>query len=63
MTVLAARKNYSKEFKLDAVSLTLEQGYTRAAAAKNLLNTLALFRITFTCALNLLFIWRGLPLL
>ena len=36
MTVLTARKNYSKEFKLDAVSLILEQGYTRAAAAKNL---------------------------
>lgn len=30
------RKKYSKEFKLDAVSLVLEQGYTRAEAAKNL---------------------------
>jgi transposase len=30
------RKKYSKEFKLDAVSLVLEQGYTRAEAAKSL---------------------------
>ena len=30
------RKKYSKEFKLDAVSLVLEQGYTRAEASKNL---------------------------
>ena len=30
------RKNYSKEFKLDAVSLVLEQGYTRAEASTNL---------------------------
>jgi transposase len=33
---LNERKKYSKEFKLDAVSLVLEQGYTRAEAAKNL---------------------------
>jgi len=33
---LNARKSYSKEFKLDAVSLVLEQGYSRAEAAKNL---------------------------
>ena len=30
------RKKYTKEFKLDAVSLVLEQGYTRQEAAKNL---------------------------
>ena len=30
------RKKYSKEFKLDAISLVLDQGYTRAAAARNL---------------------------
>lgn len=30
------RKKYTKEFKLDAVSLVLEQGYTRAEASKNL---------------------------
>jgi len=33
---LKERKKYSKEFKLDAVSLVLEQGYTRAEASKNL---------------------------
>src|SRR5690606_2503178 len=33
---MIARKQYSKEFKLDAVSLVLEQGYTRAAAARSL---------------------------
>ena len=27
---------YSKEFKLDAISLVLEQGYTQTAAAKSL---------------------------
>ena len=30
---MSTRKKYSKEFKLDAVSLVLEQGYSRAAAA------------------------------
>jgi len=30
------RKTYSKEFKLDAVSLVLEQGYTRTDAARSL---------------------------
>lgn len=30
------RKKYPKEFKLDAVSLVLEQGYTRSEAAKSL---------------------------
>lgn len=29
-------KKYSQEFKLDAVSLVLEQGYSRAAASRNL---------------------------
>ena len=33
---MTKRKKYSKEFKLDAVSLVLEQGYTRAEAAKSL---------------------------
>ena len=30
------RKQYTKEFKLDAVRLVTEQGYTRAEAARNL---------------------------
>ena len=30
------RKRYSKEFKLDAINLVLEQNYTRSAAAKSL---------------------------
>src|SRR5262245_27603558 len=30
------KKKYSKEFKLDAISLVKEQGYTRLEAAKNL---------------------------
>jgi len=30
------RKKYSKEFKLDAVSLVLEQGYSRSDAARSL---------------------------
>ena len=33
---MAARKKYSKEFKLDAVSLVVDQGYTRIEAARNL---------------------------
>jgi len=33
---LAARKKYSKEFKLDAIDLVLEQGYTQVEAAKSL---------------------------
>ena len=33
---MTARKSYSKEFKLDAVSLVLDQGYTRTDAARNL---------------------------
>lgn len=33
---MSTRKKYSKEFKLDAVSLVLEQGYTRAEAARSL---------------------------
>ena len=33
---MAARKKYPKEFKLDAVSLVVEQGYTRAQAAQSL---------------------------
>ena len=33
---MATRKKYSKEFKLDAVSLVTEQGYTRTEAARSL---------------------------
>jgi len=33
---MSSRKKYSKEFKLDAVSLVVEQNYTRAEAAKSL---------------------------
>ena len=33
---MSARKKYSKEFKLDAVSLVIDQNYTRAEASKNL---------------------------
>jgi len=33
---MTIRKKYSKEYKLDAVSLVLEQGYTRVEAARSL---------------------------
>jgi transposase len=33
---LIQRKKYTKEFKLDAVSLVLEQNHTQAEASKNL---------------------------
>ncbi len=33
---MTTRKKYSQEFKLDAISLVLEQGYTRAEAARSL---------------------------
>ena len=33
---MMTRKRYSKEFKLDAVSLIAEQNYTRAEAARSL---------------------------
>ena len=33
---MTERKKYTKEFKMDAVSLVLEQGYTRSEASKNL---------------------------
>lgn len=33
---MAIRKKYSKEFKLDAISLVSEQGYSKADAARNL---------------------------
>ena len=33
---MKSRKKYSKEFKLDAISLVLEQNYSRAEAARNL---------------------------
>ena len=33
---MTTRKKYTKEFKLDAISLVLDQGYTRTAAAKSL---------------------------
>ena len=42
---MTMRKKCSKEYKLDAVSLVLEQGYTRVEAAKNLeINTTMLGR-------------------
>ena len=33
---MTQRKKYSKEFKLDAIALVTEQGYTRAEAAESL---------------------------
>jgi transposase len=33
---MTTRKKYPKEFKLDAISLVLDQGYTRTEAAKSL---------------------------
>ena len=33
---MTTRKKYPKEFKLDAISLVLDQGYTRAEAARGL---------------------------
>jgi transposase len=33
---MTIRKRYSKEFKLDAISLVTEQGYSRAEAARSL---------------------------
>lgn len=35
---MRARKTYSKEFKLDAVSLVLEQGYGSTEVAKSLVS-------------------------
>jgi transposase len=33
---MSTRKKYSKEFKLDAVSLVIERGYSRIEAARSL---------------------------
>lgn len=33
---MTTRKKYTKEFKLDAISLVLDQGYTRAEASNSL---------------------------
>jgi transposase len=33
---MTTRKKYSKEFKLEAISLVLEQGYTQAETARSL---------------------------
>ena len=33
---MTVRKQYSKEFKMDAISLVIEQGYTRSEAARSL---------------------------
>jgi transposase len=33
---MTTRKQYSKEFKLDAIALVVEQKYSRAEAARNL---------------------------
>jgi transposase len=35
---MSTRKKYPKEFKLDADSLVLDQGYTRIEAARSLEN-------------------------
>ena len=44
-TEMVTRKKYSKEFKLDAVSLVTEQGYSRSEAARSLdINTSMLGR-------------------
>jgi transposase len=40
---MTARKKYSKEFKLDAIALVVEQKYSRVEAARNLGITVALF--------------------
>jgi transposase len=42
---MTTRKKYSKEFKLDAIRLVLEQGYSRSEAARSLdINTNMLAR-------------------
>lgn len=42
---MTTRKQYTKEFKLDAISLVLDQGYTRIEAARSLdINTTMLGR-------------------
>ncbi|RDH85179.1 MAG: hypothetical protein DIZ77_07880 [endosymbiont of Seepiophila jonesi] len=33
---MATRKQYTKEFKLDAVSLVVDRGYSRSEAARSL---------------------------
>ena len=33
---MTKRRKYSKEFKLDAINLVVEQGYSQAEAARNL---------------------------
>ena len=33
---MVTRKQYTKEFKLDAISLVVDQGYTRAEAARSM---------------------------
>ena len=33
---MVTRKKYTKEFKLDAIGLVLDQGYTRCGAARSL---------------------------
>jgi len=33
---MTARKKYPKEFRLDAISLVLDQGYSRSEAARSL---------------------------
>lgn len=33
---MTARKKYSKEFKLDAIALVIEQNYSQAEASRNL---------------------------
>lgn len=33
---MTTQKQYTKEFKLDAISLVIDQGYSRSEAAKSL---------------------------
>jgi transposase len=52
--IITTRKKYSKEFKIDAISLVVEQQYTRAEAARSLEINLTL---TLTLTLNLITRW------
>jgi transposase len=54
--IITTRKKYSKEFKIDAISLVVEQQYTRAEAARSLEINLTL-TLTLTLTLNLITRW------
>ncbi len=49
---MATRKKYSKEFKLDAISLVHEQGYSKADTARNLAVSPGLLGPVDLCNLN-----------